>query len=361
MTRRAQCHDLRDLAPAIHGGPDIGELRRLGMDPANVLDFSVCTNPFGPSPRVRAALADIRLDCYPDRGAIELRAALADSLGVVPACILPGNGVSELLGLLAMTVLRPGDRTLIVAPTYSEYARVAILAGTTVQLRQARARDRFAIPLEEIERALRDDAPDVVFLCNPNNPTGQALLPDAIIGCARRYEQTLFVLDEAYQPFAAGIPSAVTCAAENLLVLRSLTKDHALAGLRLGCTVGGSQLIARLARAQPPWSVNALAQAAGVASLRDREHLARSLEQLAQATTHLRTGLLELGLSPLPSTAHFFLLEVGDAAAVRLALLHRGILVRDCTSFGLPAYLRLASRRPEENDILLSTLREVLP
>ncbi len=147
---------------------------------------------------------------------------------------------------------------------------------------------------------------------------------------------------------------------DNLLVLGSMTKDFGLAGLRLGYAVGDERLLARLQEVQPPWSVNALAQAAGVTALRDLAHRERSLQRLTQAKQELVEGLNRLGLWPVPSATHFFLVPVDNAAAFRLALLRRGVLVRDCTSFGLPTYVRMATRMSEENERLLAVIREVL-
>jgi histidinol-phosphate/aromatic aminotransferase/cobyric acid decarboxylase-like protein len=139
-----------------------------------------------------------------------------------------------------------------------------------------------------------------------------------------------------------------------------MTKDYALAGLRLGYAVGHVLIIAALSRVRPAWNVNALAQAAGLAALGDEVHRQQSLQALAQAREELVTGLAKLGLPPLPSATHFFLVRVGDGAAFRQALLRQGILVRDCASFGLPAYVRIATRRPEENARLLEAIRTVL-
>jgi histidinol-phosphate aminotransferase len=347
-----------DVCPAVHGGLDLQELRGLGVAPETVLDFSVCINPYGPSPRVRAALANVCLDRYPDRGAVELRAALAQTLDIAAASILPGNGVSELIGLVAISLLRPGERVLIVGPTYAEYARATTLARAVPLFCQARAQDDFAVPVAAIAPLLMSAKPRLVFLCNPNNPTGACLPPETIASWARQHEDMLFVIDEAYQPFAPALGSMVRRAGRNVLVLRSMTKDYALAALRLGYAVGTPALIALLARAQPPWSVNALAQTAGVAALGDPPHLAWGLAELARATESLRSALFERG--PLSSAANFFLLRVGDAAAVRLALLHRSILVRDCASFGLPDYIRIAPRKPQDNTLLVAALSEVL-
>jgi threonine-phosphate decarboxylase len=346
--------------PVVHGGIDLGELRALGLRPDDVLDFSANVNPSGPSPAVREALASVPLDRYPDRECLELRAALADSLGTSPACILPGNGASEMIWLAALAFLQPGDRMFVLGPTFSEYARAARLMRARVFTWRAAPEQGFVPDLTVIARRLKSLRPRLVFLCNPNNPTGVALPPGEIAAWARQHPRTLFIVDEAYLAFAAGLDSALAFAEENVLVLRSLTKDCGLAGLRLGYAVGAEELMAALRQAQPPWSVNALAQAAGVAALRDPYHRRASLERLARAKQELVAGLIRLDLEPVPSAVHFFLLRVGNGAAFRQALLRRGILVRDCASFGLPAHVRIAARRPEENERLITAIQEEL-
>jgi histidinol-phosphate aminotransferase len=347
---------LADLPPAVHGALDFGELRRLGLDPNEVLDFSANTNPFQPSSAVRAALANIPLDRYPDRDALGFRSAGAEVLGVPVERILAGNGASELIWLAALAFIRPGDSVLIVGPTYSEYARAAALMGGEVTTWRAREENRFEPDPRAVAVELERRRPRAVFVCNPNNPTGAAFDPDALTALAARCPATLFVVDEAYLPFALGLRSVLTAPAGNVLVLRSLTKDCGLAGLRLGYAVGPEPVIEALHRAQPPWSVNTLAQAAGVIVMRE----APSLTPLQQAQETLRTRLTALGLRPMPSAAPFFLVRVGDGAAFRRSLLVRRILVRDCASFGLPEYVRISPRRPEENERLLAAVGEVL-
>jgi histidinol-phosphate aminotransferase len=350
----------RPVVPPIeHGGPDLEELSRLVLDRAQILDFSVCTNPFGPSPHVAQSLAQVRLDEYPDREARGLRDALAEIHSVDTRHILAGNGVSELIWLTAMAFVRPEDRVLVIGPTYGEYARSALLQGGVVSTWTAREETHFAIVPREIETELDHCRPRLVFLCNPNNPTGTAIPPRVISTWTKLHPRTLFVVDEAYQSFAPGLPSLIPDRAGNLLILRSMTKDYALAGLRLGYAVGAEDVIAALRQVQPPWSVSAMAQAAGVAALGDEHHLAQSLEDLARAKRDLVKSLTELGLAVWPSAAHFFLARVGDGAAFRQTLLQRGMLVRDAASFGLPAFVRLGTRRAEENARLLSALREV--
>jgi threonine-phosphate decarboxylase len=309
---------------------------------------------------VREALANVHLEQYPDREALALRAALAESLGVPVGRIMAGNGASELIWLVALAFARTDDDALVIGPTYGEYARAVALLGVWITTWQARAEDDFEPDVVAIAEAVERLRPRFVFVCSPNNPTGALFAPEVVAVLARRHPATLFVVDEAYQPFAADFGTALDVTAENVLVLRSLTKDCGLAGLRLGYAVGPEPLIEALRRVQPPWSVNALAQAAGVAALGDAAHRARSLEALNDAKAALVAGLGRLGLRPVPSVAPFFLVRVGDGAAVRRALLARRILVRDCASFGLPAYVRIATRRPEENERLLAALREVL-
>lgn len=349
-----------ELPAAVHGSLDAEELRSLGLRPEEVLDFSANINPYGPSPAVLPAVDGIPLDRYPDRTSVELRAVLADSLGVVPERILPGNGASELIWLAALAFIRPGSRVLILGPTFCEYSRAARLLGGLVTTWGAREETTFVPEPAAIAEHLASRQPQVVFLCNPNNPTGAVLPPEVVASWACQYPRTLFVVDEAYLPFTSGLESVLACAGANILVLRSMTKDFGLAGLRLGYAVAEAETITLLRRVQPPWSVNALAQAAGVAALTDGMHRQQSIDQLAQAKHELTVELTRLGLTPVPSVTHFFLLRVGDGVAFRRALLRRGVLVRDCTSFGLPAYIRIAARRPEENQRLLAAIREVI-
>jgi histidinol-phosphate aminotransferase len=179
---------------------------------------------------------------------------------------------------------------------------------------------------------------------------------DTIAAWAAAAPRTLFIVDEAYLTFAGNAASVLTVQTDNMLVLRSMTKAYALAGMRLGYAVGHPDILSALHKVCPPWSVNALAQAAGIAALNDTVHLTQSLRQLAQAKRDLLNHLQAAGHRPLPSATHFFLLRVGEAATCRQALLQRGLLVRDCTSFGLPAYIRIATRRPEDNARLLHAL-----
>lgn len=352
------CSQVLDVPRAVHGAPDHAELRRFGLNPAELLDFSSNINAYGPSPAVREAVARTPLDRYPDDEALALRAALAEHLGASPQCILAANGSSELIWLAALAFLRPLDRVLILGPTFAEYERMAALMGASVKTLLAKEENGFALSPPEIYDAIDSWQPHLVFLCNPNNPTGTLLGNLDIAYGAIKNPSTIFIVDESYSCFVPSLGSAGVMR-ENVLALRSMTKDYGLAALRLGYAVGAEKVIAALERVRPPWSVNAVAQAAGLAALRDQEHLRRSLELLAAAKVELMAALAELEMQVLPSTAPFFLVRVGTGAAVRRALLHKRILVRDCASFGLPEYIRICTRRPEENARLLAAIREV--
>jgi histidinol-phosphate aminotransferase len=351
--------EVASLPAAIHGAADHAELRHLGLKPEDVLDFSANLNPFAPSPAVAAAIAEAAIDQYPDREALRLRRCLGEILQVSPARIIAGNGASELIWLTALTLLGRGDRVAILEPTFCEYGRVSAMMGAEVHAIRGGEEDAFRIDAKAVDRELDRLRPRAVFLANPNNPTGAVVPRDDIARWAKRAPATLFVVDEAYLSFTAEAESAVKVAHDNVLVLRSMTKDFGLAGLRLGYAVGAEELIRELEKVRPPWSVNAVAQVAGVAALRDADHLQRSLALLNDARAELVGGLQEVGLQVLPSTVHYFLVRVGDATAFRAVLLRAGILVRDCTSFGLRAFVRISARRPEENARLLEAVRRV--
>jgi histidinol-phosphate aminotransferase len=347
------------LSPAYHGALDYAELEELGLSPDAVLDFSVNVNPYGPSPTVREVLSEVPLDRYPDRQALALRRALAQHLAVPVDQIVVGNGTAELLKLLCMAFVRTGDRVLIAGPTFGEYARATRLMGGRVETLNARPEQSFAFATDALGGRLAEAGPRLFFLCRPNNPTGRLFSLDTLAAWVQGHPRTLFVVDEAYLTFAPGCRSALALGANNVLVLRSMTKDYALAGLRLGYAVGHREVVEAVACVCPPWNVNALAQVAGLAALADQAHLQQALDKLRHATRRLVADLGALGLAPLPSAVHFFLVPVGDAAAFRSALLRYGILVRDCASFGLLGFVRIATRRPEENAQLVAAVRKI--
>jgi histidinol-phosphate aminotransferase len=342
-----------------HGALDFAELERLGIDPGSIIDFSTSTNPFGPSPKVRAAIQQVAIDRYPDRESIALRRALAAKLSMSPDRIMVGNGTAELIWLLCFAYLNPADRVLILGPTFGEYQRSAALMEARIVTVTARAEDHFSVNGQIVSRALAETQPRMAFICNPNNPTGSILQPDIIGHWAKMHPHTLLVIDEAYIRFVPGMESVLTLNQHNVVLLRSMTKDYAIAGLRLGYGVAAWEVVEALVKVRPPWSVNAVAQAAGLAALDDETYLQDTMKKLQVAKADLLVGLDDLGLSPAARSAHYFLIDVGSGAAFRSKLLMHHVQVRDCDSFGLPAYIRLATRRPEENAVLLAAIKQV--
>ncbi len=358
---------LAGLRPVVHGAIGASELEALaarGVPPESVVDFSASTSPLGPPPAVAAALRHVAVTRYPDRTAMALRRALAARLGLDPDQIVVANGSSEVIWLLALAYARPApERVLIAGPTYGEYERAAQVAGAAVAHARARAENGFYPNAAEIAARVRRERPRVVWLCNPNNPTGIYLprveVETILAACIDA--RALLVIDEAYLAFVDQADSLLDLLqSEHLLLLRSMTKDYALAGLRLGYGAGSRRMAALLRSIQPPWSVNAAAQAAGLAALEDDAHLERAREEVRRARAALVAGLEALGLRVIPPAANFVLVEVGNAAAIRAHLLERGYVVRDCTSFGLPRHVRIAIRTQPECARLLAAFREVL-
>lgn len=342
--------EILNTPPAHHGAFDYDELRRLGYSPDEVIDFSVNSNPYGPPSGVREAIARVPLDRYPDRECIALREKLAEQHNVNINNIVVGNGTAELFMLIGQAFLRPNDRIIIPDVTFSEYERVAQIAGASVE--------SLASPLK-LQNAHFNNV-NMVFLCNPNNPDGTHLPTNTMIEqWAKKYPKMLFVIDEAYANFLLEPESIISHMLPNVIAVRSLTKDYAIAGLRLGYAVGHPDLIEAIRRVRPAWNVNGLAQAAGLAVLDQHDWLRETIQQLHDNKRELVEGLRNLGLNPMDSSVHYFLVNVGDGAAFRSKLLKHKIMVRDCASFGLPDYVRIATRTPEDNAKLLKAVEAI--
>jgi histidinol-phosphate aminotransferase len=355
-----------------HGGIDYAEFERLGIEPGSVIDFSVNGNPYGPSPAVRVALQGIEIAHYPDRHGLALRRAIRahelDATDRALDAILCGNGAAELIWAIARALLEPGDNAAIIGPTFGEYAAASAAARATITEYHALQGASGYVPKHtELVAWLGDQQPTLVWLCNPNNPTGHWLNRDdltAIAGACRAIGAGL-VVDEAYWRFL--IPtesfSAVQligdAAMPEIIVLRSLTKDFALAGLRLGYLVAAPEITRRIAAQLPSWSVSTVAQAAGVAAIEDRAHLARTLALLRAEREPFFAALEASGFLVVPSRTHFCLVDVEVARSTRQRLLTHGLVVRDCTSFGLPRSIRVATRPEGDWRRLICALREV--
>ena len=352
--------ELSNLVPATHGSPDYAEMERLGLDVEEIIDFSVCSNPFGPPSSIRNGLVKAVIDKYPDTEATELRLALSQKLGLRPQNIIVGNGSTELIRLAASVYFSPADTVIIIKPDFGEYEVASRLCGATIVHLTMKPQDGFRLPLDKLVKLIREHKPKGLFLSNPNNPTGNYLSRKEMEAILDASSECLVIVDEAYVSFVGNAwPSQDLIERENLMILRSMTKDYTLAGLRLGYAMANTQKIANLRLARPPWNVNAIALKAGVLALQDAEFLDKSLKKLRQERDSLMAKLEILGLKTVPAQANYFLVKVGNAHLFRERLLEQKILVRDCTSFGLPDYVRIAPRTPRENKRLVATLKEI--
>ncbi len=354
--------EIANLKSCSHGGINYAELRALGLTPATVLDFSVCTNPFMPPPGTEKAVTNIDTRQYPDSAATELRERLARTLGVTPDNILVGSGTTELIRLIALAYFRKQDPVLIIEPTYGEYELACRIAGAQpVKLRTGEA-NNFALKVTDAVNLIKDCRPRAIFICNPNNPTGQYLSCREVEQLVAAGSDGLLVIDEAYVNFAADTwPSVDLISGSNVVILRSMTKDYGLAGLRLGYAIAGSEVINILHKVCPPWNVNTVAQKTGFAVLEETDYLKQSQKKVTEAKQFLVGELSRLGYATLPSATNYFLIKAGNATEFRASLLKHGILVRDCTSFGLPGYVRIAPRTMPECRRLINIIEGFHP
>ena len=343
----------------VHGGIKPAELRALGLRPQDCLDFSASVSPLGPPDGVAPAIAAVNLAAYPDPHCLELTEAIArrhhrDS--VAPANIIVGNGSTEIIHLLARAYIAtppPGcsPSALLLTPTYGEYDGAVRLAGGALITQNAgRSAAGFRWDIDAVSATLTARRPALAFICNPNNPTGALLEPDDLnrLAEAAQAAGALLVVDEAYINLSARHDDATTLrlatAGSPVIALRSMTKDYALTALRLGYAVAPPPVIARLAALQPDWSVNGMAQAAGIVALADDAYLPRARAAVAASRQCLTERLSALGIRCYPAAANFVLAQVGDAARLRAALMRRGLFIRDCASFGLPDCIRIGLR-----------------
>lgn len=346
-----------------HGGDVRGLARSLGVDPGDILDFSASINPLGPPDWLRNVLSANVSDLvhYPDPHCREFREAAAARYKVPAARLTAGNGVSELLTALARAV--PQRRAVVPVPSYADYRKACERAGLTVTLLPLRADRDFALDPTDLDALLAE--PAVVFLGRPNNPTGLDVPAGVVLDLARSHPDCLFVADEAFGGFVEGFESLIRQARGNVAVLISLTKLYAIPGLRLGLLAASEDLCRATAGHQPDWSVNSLAQAVGVAAMRDRAFARRS----RAAATRLRRALVRdlaalPGLTVLPGQANYLLCRLDRPEAAKVAaFLHADrIAVRLCANFpGLDdRYFRVAVRSGEDNARLARALARVL-
>ncbi len=342
-----------------------GNLRELaaaaGIPEDELLDFSASINPLGPPGWLRSVLARgvSRLVHYPDPDAAAFTTAAAEAFGVPENRVLPGNGSTELLyGITRVAGVR---RAVIPVPSYGDYTTSCELAGLDVHFLHLQDDQDFRLDLSLLEEEIRKDGSStIVFLGNPNNPTGLTTDHEELRRLCSRMDRVLFCIDEAFADFIPGYTSSCSWEFSNVITFRSYTKFYAIPGLRLGVMIGPPEYVRILKRHLPGWSVNTFSQMAGVRAVRDKRYGNLTREYVARRREELKEGLKSTGMFKVyPGAANYLFLKVyhPDLKGGELAeyLLTRGIAVRRCETFqGLDdRFLRIAVRKKGENDRLL--------
>ena len=356
--------NVRAIAPYVPGKPIAETARELGIPEAGILKMASNENPLGPSPRaieaIRGALGE--LNYYPDGSGYELKRALAARFAIGPANIVLGNGSNDVLELVGRAFLRPGDSAVYSQHAFMVYPLVVQAIGATGI--EVPARD-FGNDLEALGAAVRADT-RMVFLANPNNPTGTFSPWHEIEALAKRLPpRVLLVLDEAYGEYLPDELASPTpgwlARYPNLVISRTLSKAFGLAGLRVGYGLADPAVAEIMNRVRQPFNVNHLALVAACAALQDADFITRSREVNARGLEQLAAGFARLGLEFIPSRANFLTVRIGpEADRVYRALLAQGVIVRPIAGYGLPEHLRVTVGLPEQNERFLAALAGAL-
>ena len=359
----------------LHGGNIHKASKKTGLPLKKIIDFSASINPLGVPASAAAAIKNGigLLPHYPEPAAESLASVIAGHYGISSRSVICGNGSTELIYLIPR-VLRP-KRVLITSPTFSEYEKACTNSNDKLQVASYKLRreNNFDIDPDDYIKAIQGDLNsslvtrhssqpfDLAFLCNPNNPTGRLLKKEDVlkIADAARRLGCYLVVDEAFMDFCPD-ESVLNNVRRNpyLIVLRSLTKFYALAGLRIGFGVFPPDIAEQMKMQKEPWTVNCLADAAARAVLDDSEYRDRSLEYISRERHYIEKGLKSLSLEIIPSSVNYYLVRMRAAGHILNNLSKKGILLRDCSNFvGLgDGYVRIAVRSRRENTILLREL-----
>ncbi|MBI1841441.1 MAG: histidinol-phosphate transaminase [Verrucomicrobia bacterium] len=345
------------------GRPIEDVARELGMPSRDIIKLASNENPNGPSPAALAAMEKAlrQLHLYPDGNAFYLKRRLAEKLGVTPSHLVLGNGSNEIIEFVGHALMGPGAEVVASQYCFAVYPIVARLFGA--ELVTVPARD-YGHDLPAMARAITPRT-RVVFVANPNNPTGTLASPNALRAfIAQVPAHALLVMDEAYIEFLENaedlIPTVLGGGMPNLILMRTFSKIYGLAGLRLGYGIAHPDLIAALEKVRQPFNINALAQAGALAALDDVEHLTATRRRNLEGLDYLSRELAALRLETVPSAANFILARVGDGQRVFDALQRRGVITRPMAGYQLPEWIRISVGTRSENERCVEALRAVL-
>ncbi len=359
---RRRCLDL--IKPYEPGKPVEEVERELGL--TGVLKLASNENPLGPSPASLKALEKVlhRLHYYPDGNCFHLKKSLSEKFGLTPEEIIIGNGTDELLALLTLAYVNPGDEAVTAHPTFSEYEFALRLMGG-VPRPVPLVGENFSFDWDALSAAINERT-RLVFICSPNNPTGTTISRGQLDSfMAGLPPGVLVVLDHAYAEYVTegSHPDGLDYIRQErpILVLRTFSKIYGLAGLRVGYGLAPAGVIADLNRVREPFNVNIPAQVAAVAALGDSAHLARSLALVEKGRRRLAEGFARMGLKAVPSGGNFLFVDLKtDSRKVFNRLLRRGVIVRSGDIFGYPTHIRVTCGTEEQNERFLAALEAVL-
>jgi len=354
--------EILSLTPYIPGRHIKAVEAELGI--ADIIKMASNENPMGPSPKAVEAATEAVLESntYPDSHCTYLREALAKHLQVGEQNLVFGNGAHEMIFLLTATFLKPGEEAVIPLPSFGEYVAAVRLAGGIVK---PIALQDLTIDLESCLDAITENT-KLVFICNPNNPTGTLIEAEKINDFMERVPgHVLVIYDEAYGEYIADTtyPNGIDWVKQgkNVIVLRTFSKVYSLAGLRVGYAVANDALADYMGRVRLVFNVNGIAQAAAVAALGDKEYFNMSIENNRQGKEYLYKTLSELGIGYIPTQANFLLIDIlGDSNQVFQELMKLGVIVRPGSIFGLTNYLRVTIGTQEQNIRFIQALCQVM-
>lgn len=358
---------VRAIAP-YQGGKPIAEVaREFGLDEAKIIKLASNENPLGMPESARQAMLDTVADIgrYPDSNGFELKQAITAKYGVPQDWITLGNGSNDILELAAHAFVQPAQSVIYAQYSFAVYALATQAVGGRAIVVPAKS---YGHDLAAIANSITADT-RLIFIANPNNPTGTFIHADEIEAFLKVVPQHIVVvLDEAYNEYLALEQQYNSIAwvtqYPNLLVSRTLSKAYGLAGLRIGFGIAQPAITDLLNRIRQPFNVNSLAQAAAVAALNDVAFLQKSAKLNADGYRQLTQAFDAMDLEYVPSHGNFVLVKVGDddgaGARVNLALLKQGMIVRPVGNYGLPQWLRISIGLPEENEAFIAALKKAL-
>ncbi|MDX9836720.1 MAG: histidinol-phosphate transaminase [Azoarcus sp.] len=354
---------VRAIMPYVPGKPVSELAREMGFAEASIVKLASNENPLGMSARAREAITGVLSEIarYPDGNAFALKAAICTRFGVRAEQLVIGNGSNDILELAARAFLAPGRAAVFSQHAFAVYPLATNAVGA--KCIEVPARD-FGHDLDAMAAAITPET-RIVFIANPNNPTGSFLPGEQIEAfVAQVPRDVLVVLDEAYTEYLAPDQSydatAWLARFPNLLVSRTFSKAYGLAGLRVGYAIAHPEVADLMNRVRQPFNVSSVALAAAEAALGDEEFLAQSAEINRRGMVQITGALTEFGLEWIPSSGNFVAFRAGDAAAVHRALLKRGVIVRPIASYGMPEWLRVSIGLPEQNTRFIEALRQIL-